>query len=270
MYEFKYTRIEDIAVAEELLSGEDECVLLAGGMTLLPTMKQRLAQPSQLLDLAGLPDLAGVTVTENSVSIRAMTTHAVVASSERINERIPALSALAGDIGDPQVRNRGTIGGSVANADPAADYPAAVVALNGTVVTNHRSIAADEFFLDMFETALEGNEIVTSVSFKIPSRAAYMKFPNPASRYAVVGVFMAEYSGKYRIAVTGARGSVFRLDSVEAALENEASLESLNNAFKEYPVSGDEINEDIHASGEYRLHLIRVLTERAFNQLTVG
>jgi len=145
-----------------------------------------------------------------------------------------------------------------------------VLALNGTVVTNHRSIAADEFFLDMFETALEGNEIVTSVSFRIPTRAVYVKFPNPASRYAVVGIFMAEYEGKYRIAVTGARGSVFRLDTIEAALENEASVESLQAAFKDYPVSGDEINEDIHASAEYRLHLISVLTERAFGQLAAS
>jgi len=267
MYEFKYTKVDSIATAEELLSGEEECILLAGGMTLLPTMKQRLAQPSQLLDLAGVSNLRGINRTGSVVTINSMTTHAEVANSSELADAIPALAALAECIGDPQVRNRGTIGGSVANADPAADYPAAVVALDGTVVTNHRNIAADEFFLDIFETALEGNEIITSVTFKVPDRAAYAKFPNPASRYAIVGVFIAEFSGQYRVAVTGAGGSVFRLSAVEEALGENASLQSLQTALHENPVSADELNDDIHASNDYRAHLTAVMAERAFNAL---
>ncbi len=267
MYEFKYTKIETIDSAEEMLSGEEECILLAGGMTLLPTMKQRLAQPSRLLDLGGLDKLKGIDVTGSVVSIKAMTTHADVAASEEVVATIPALAELAGLIGDPQVRNRGTIGGSVANADPAADYPAAVVALDGVVVTNHRSVVAEEFFIDMFETALEGNEIITSVTFKVPTRAAYAKFPNPASRYAVVGVFIAEYDGQYRVAVTGAGGSVFRLQAVEEALSANASLDALREVLKQNPVSDDELNEDIHASAEYRAHLVAVMTERAFQAM---
>lgn len=267
MYEFKYTKIESVDTAEELLSGDEECILLAGGMTLLPTMKQRLAQPAQLLDLGGVEKLKGIVVTGSMVTINAMTTHADVAASAEIAASIPALTELAGLIGDPQVRNRGTIGGSVANADPAADYPAAVVALDGVVVTNHRSVVADEFFIDMFETALEGNEIITSVTFKKPTRAAYAKFPNPASRYAVVGVFIAEFDGQYRVAVTGARGSVFRLSAIEEALSSNASLEALREALRQNPVSEDELNDDIHASAEYRAHLTAVMTERAFQAL---
>ena len=267
MYEFKYTRIDSVAAAEEQLSGEEECILLAGGMTLLPTMKQRLAQPSELLDLGGVSNLKGITKTGSVVAVKAMTTHAEVASSETVKESIPGLADLASGIGDPQVRNRGTIGGSVANADPSADYPAAVVALDGTVVTNHRSVLADEFFIDMFETALEGNEIITSVNFKVPTRAAYAKFPNPASRYAVVGVFISEFDGTYRVAVTGAKGSVFRLPELEEALAADASLESVRKSLQDNPVSAEEMNEDIHASSEYRAHITGVMAERAFAAL---
>ena len=267
MYEFKYTKIDSVDTAEELLSGDEECILLAGGMTLLPTMKQRLAQPARLLDLGGVDKLKGINLTGSVVTIKAMTTHADVASSADLAASIPALSDLAGLIGDPQVRNRGTIGGSVANSDPAADYPAAVVALDGVVVTNHRSVVADEFFIDMFETALEGNEIIISVSFRIPTRAAYAKFPNPASRYAVVGVFIAEFDGHYRVAVTGAGGSVFRLTAVEEALSANASLDALREALLQKPVSDDELNDDIHASAEYRAHLVGVMAERAFQAL---
>lgn len=267
MYEFKYTRLDSVAAAEELLSGDEECILLAGGMTLLPTMKQRLAQPSQLLDLGGVSNLRGISRMGSVLTVKSMTTHSEVAASTEIVDAIPALSALAEQIGDPQVRNRGTIGGSVANADPAADYPAAVVALDGSVVTNHRTIAADEFFIDIFETALEGNEIITGVTFQVPDRAAYAKFPNPASRYAVVGVFIAEFSGLYRVAVTGAAGSVFRMSALEEALANDASLESLKNSLQENPVEAEELNDDIHASNSYRAHLVSVMAERAFTGL---
>jgi len=267
MYQFKYTRLESVTAAEELLSGEEDSVLLAGGMTLLPTMKQRLAQPAQLLDLAGISNLRGITKADSVLTIKAMMTHAEVAGSDDVKASIPSLASLADGIGDPQVRNRGTIGGSVANADPAADYPAAVVALDGTIVTNHRAIKADEFFIDIFETALEGNEIITGVTFKVPDRAAYAKFPNPASRYAIVGVFIAEFGGSYRVAVTGAGGSVFRLAAVEEALGSDASSASIANALQDNPVDADELNDDIHASNEYRAHLTGIMTTRAFEAL---
>jgi len=234
MYPFNFERVGGIAEAEKLLSGDDECILIAGGMTLLPAMKQRLAQPAFLLDLSSVESLAGITVSDSAVTIRAMTTHADVAGDADIKENLPALAALAAGIGDPQVRNRGTLGGSLANADPAADYPAALLALDATVVTNHRSIPAEQFFIDMFETTLEGNEIITSASFKI---------------------------------VTGAAGSVFTLSSVEDALRDEASVESLEKALAASPVDEDELNDDIHASAAYRAHLIPVMVRRAFEQL---
>ncbi len=263
MYEFKYVKLDSVDQAVELLSGDDEGILLGGGMTLLPTMKQRLAQPSQLLDLGGVAELSGVKKSGDSVVIGAMTPHAQVSASAEVKQAIPALADLASEIGDPQVRNRGTIGGSLANADPSADYPAAVVGLNASIKTNLRSIEADEFFLDMFETALEGNEIITAVSFPVPTRAAYAKFPNPASRYAVVGVFIAEIEGQYRVAVTGARGSVFRYTEAEEALNENASVESLEGL----SIDADEMNEDIHASAEYRAHLVGVMCRRAFSAL---
>ena len=267
MYPFNFERVGDIAEAETLLSGDEECILIAGGMTLLPTMKQRLAQPTRLLDLSSIESLTGITVSSSAVTIKALTTHAEVASDAGIKENLPALAALAEGIGDPQVRNRGTLGGSLANADPAADYPAALLALDATVVTNHRSIPAEQFFIDMFETTLEGNEIITSASFKIPTRAAYVKFPNPASRYAIVGVFIAQFDSEYRVAVTGAAGSVFTLPNVEEALTSEASVESLEQALAASPVDEDELNDDIHASAAYRAHLINVMVQRAFKQL---
>ncbi len=267
MYPFKYVRATDLVSAEELLAGDEECVVLAGGMTLLPTMKQRLAQPSSLLDLSDLDEFKGITVTSSAVTIRAMTVHADVAESGEIAACLPALSNLAAEIGDPQVRNRGTIGGSVANADPAADYPAALLALDATVVTNHRSLPAEQFFIDMFETALEGNEIVQSVSFKIPRRAAYEKFPNPASRYAIAGVFIAEFDGAYRVAVTGVAGAAFRYSAVEEALQADPSVESLQQAMEDNPLDEDELNDDIHASAAYRADLTSVLAQRAFLRL---
>lgn len=258
MYEFTYHKASSLEDARSTLATADEGKLLAGGMTLLPTMKQRLAAPSVLVDLAGV-ELVGIEGKGDNIVVAAMTTHAAVASSSLVQQTIPALAALAEGIGDPQVRNRGTIGGSVANADPAADYPAALVGMGATVVTTKRSISADEFFTGMFETALDEDEIITAVSFPVPERAAYQKFPNPASRYAIVGVFVAQAADGVRVAVTGAGGSVFRSSEMEQALAANFSAD----AVKGIAISADGLNEDIHASAEYRAHLVSVMASRA-------
>jgi carbon-monoxide dehydrogenase medium subunit len=259
MYEFQYHRPTSLADAKTLLGDGESATLLAGGMTLLPTMKLRLAQTSDLIDLAAIDALCGITVNAGSVTIGAMTRHADVADSDAVCGAIPALAGLAGQIGDPQVRNRGTLGGSVANNDPAADYPAAVLGLGGTVVTDRREIAADDFFLGMFETALEAGEIITAVRFPIAGKAAYAKFPNPASRYAVVGVFVAVTGGGVRVAITGAAPSVFRHADMEAALTADFSPEALDGIV----LDPDDLNGDLHASPEYRAHLVSVMARRA-------
>ena len=259
MYAFDYHKPRSLAEAAALLSAHPEARLLAGGMTLLPTLKQRLASPSDLVDLAGMPELAGIAVTGSEIRIGAMTTHATVAHSAEIITKLPALAALAESIGDPQVRHRGTIGGSISNADPAADYPAALVGLGATVVTDRREIAADDFFTAMFETALEPGEIVRQVCFPIPQAAGYAKFPNPASRYAVVGAFVARTASGVRVAVTGAGPSVFRVPEMEAALIASFSPAAIAGI----AVPADDLNTDPHASAEYRAHLIGVMTARA-------
>jgi carbon-monoxide dehydrogenase medium subunit len=260
MYEFDYHKAASVDDALKSLSGADDGKLLAGGMTLLPTMKQRLASPDVLVDLAGIADIKGICKDGDQIVVGAMTTHAEVNLSALVQSEIPALAELAGLIGDPQVRNRGTIGGSVANADPSADYPAALVGLNATVTTNSRSIPADEFFVDLFETALDEEEIIVSVSFPVAKRAAYMKFPNPASRYAVVGTFVSELAdGSIRVAVTGAGGSVFRQSEMEAALSKNFAADAIEGI----AVDADDFNEDIHASAEYRAHLVGVMARRA-------
>ena len=259
MYEFNYTRAVSVENALECLEAAEDGKLVAGGMTLLPTMKQRLAAPSHLIDIGGLESLQGVSVENGRMVIGAMTTHAHVADSTALQEAIPALADLAGHIGDPADRNRGTIGGSIANADPAADYPAAVLALNADVRTDKRTIAADDFFTDIFETALDEKEIVTAVSFLIPQKAAYMKFPNPASRYAIVGVMVAVFADEVRVAVTGAGSNAFRMSEMEAALETSFTPESI----KDIALSDDGLNSDIHASAEYRAHLVNVMARRA-------
>ena len=237
----------------------DGAQLLAGGMTLLPTMKQRLASPESVVDLAGC-GLAGIEDAGDSVRIGAMTRHADVAGSSLVQKAVPALAALAGGIGDRQVRNRGTIGGSVANNDPSACYPAAVLGLGGTVHTNKRDIAADDFFVGMFETALEDDEMITAVSFPKTAKAAYVKFPNPASRYAMVGVFVASSGGGTRVAVTGAGSDgVFRHGAMESALDGSFSPDSLDGI----GVDADDMISDIHASGDYRAHLVREIAKRA-------
>jgi len=259
MYDFHYHRPKTLADAVGLLKGKDEARPMSGGMTLIPTLKQRLAKPSDVVDLSGIKDLAGIKVEGNNVVVGGMTRHADVASSADVKGAIPALAYLAGHIGDPQVRNRGTIGGSIANNDPAADYPGAVVGLNATVTTNTGKHTADNFFKGLFETALSDGELVTSVSFPKAEKAAYMKFPNPASRYAMVGVFVAKTAGGVRVAVTGAGPCVFRVKAMEDALAKNFS----SDAIKDIKVPADGLNSDIHASAEYRAHLVNVMARRA-------
>ncbi len=259
MHDFTYHRPSTLAEAASLWSGATDGSLLAGGHTLIPTLKQRLAAPSDVIDLSGIAELKGISVEGGTVTIGAMTTHAEVAGSSEVAGAIPALAALAGVVGDPHVRQAGTIGGSIANADPAADYPAAVVGLGATVRTNRREIAGDDFFTGLFETALEDGEIVTAVSFPAPSRAAYAKFPNPASRYAIVGVMVARTGGGVRVAVTGAGTSVFRQSDMESALAGNFSADAIAGI----RVSADGLNSDIHASAEYRAHLVTVMAKRA-------
>ena len=259
MYNFNYQRPASLDEAVKALAAAEDGKLLAGGQTLLPTMKQRLAQPSHLIDLGAIDGLAGISRKGNEVIIGAMTRHAAVASSDVVRKAIPALADLAELIGDPQVRNLGTLGGSVANADPAADYPAALLGLAATVHTNTRSITADDFFTGLFETALEEQELITKVSFPVPTKAAYMKFPNPASRYAIVGVFVAQTGGAVRVAVTGAGGSVFRVPAMEKVLATNFAPESVDGI----AIACEDFNEDIHASAEYRAHLVTVMARRA-------
>ncbi len=259
MYSFEYLRPATMAEALEALESNEDAKLVAGGHTLIPTLKQRLAAPSHLVDLQALDELRGIERTGSGVSVGALARHVEVAKSETVRVAIPALAALAARIGDPQVRNRGTLGGSVANADPAADYPAALVALSATVRTSSRRIAADDFFVDLFETALEPAEIVTAVEFRAPRRAAYMKFPNPASRYAIVGVMVAKHEAEVRVAVTGAGPCVFRIPE----MERELSRRFVPEAVADIHIPPDGLNSDIHASDEYRAHLVTVMAKRA-------
>ncbi len=257
MYSFDYVRPSGITEAAGAAGENDR--FLAGGQTLLPTLKLRLSEADKLIDLGGIPDLKGISVSGSEVTIGAMTRHADVAGSAEVKSAIPALAHLASLIGDPQVRNRGTIGGSIANNDPAADYPAALVGLGATVHTNKRSIAAEDFFVDLFETALEDGELVTKVSFPVPEKAGYAKFPNPASRFALTGVFVAKTSGGVRVAVTGAGPCVFRQREMEAALYGNFSPDAVANI----RTDPSDLNADIHASAEYRAHLISVMAARA-------
>lgn len=259
MYEFAYQRPNSVADAVKAGSADTEAKFLAGGMTLIPTLKQRLAMPSALIDLARIPDLAGIRREGDALVIGAMTPHAEVAASAEVRGAIPALADLAAGIGDPQVRHRGTLGGSIANADPAADYPAAVVGLGATVVTDRREIAGDDFFTGLFETALEEGELITSVRFPVPKRAGYAKFRNPASRYAVVGVMVAETADGVRVGVTGAGPNAFRMPEMEKALAANFSPDAVAGV----TVSADGLNSDMHASAEYRAHLVTVMAKKA-------
>ncbi len=259
MYAFEYSKPASLEDAESGFAAADDATYLAGGMTLIPTMKLRLASPSDVIDLSGIDSLKGISVDGSTVTIGAMTCHADVAASAEVQKIIPALAALANLIGDPQVRNRGTIGGSIANNDPSADYPGAIVGLNATVHTTKREIAADDFFTDLFETALEEGELITKVVFPAPEKAAYRKFPNPASRYAITGAFVAKTSGGVRVAITGAGPTVFRATDMETALNASFSADAIEDG----TVPADGLNADLHASAEYRAHLIGVMTRRA-------
>ncbi|MFC4351440.1 FAD binding domain-containing protein [Fodinicurvata halophila] len=263
MYDFEYHRPNSVDDAVRARGGSEDATFLAGGMTLLPTMKQRLANPTDLVDIGAIRDLSGISEENGRIVIGAMSTHASVAGNDLVKQKIPALANLARGIGDPQVRNRGTLGGSIANADPSADYPAAVLGLGATVKTDKREIKGDDFFIDMFETALEEGELILSVGFPIPTKAAYAKFPNPASRYAMVGVFVAEVNGEIRVAVTGAAPSAFRVPDMEEALRNNFSAEAVNNV----KVPADGLNSDLHGSADYRAHLVTVMARRAVQQL---
>jgi aerobic carbon-monoxide dehydrogenase medium subunit len=259
MHAFEYHRPSSTKEALNLGTQKSEGRFLAGGQSLVQAMKLRLSSPSDLIDLNFIKELAGIKASANGVEIGAMTRHADVAGSPEVKKAIPALAALAGIIGDRQVRHMGTMGGSLANSDPAADYPAAVLALGATITTNKRKIEADSFFKGLYETALEPGELITSVAFPAPKRAAYMKFKNPASRFAIVGVFVADFGGKVRVGVTGAGACAFRQADMEKALAAKFAPESVANI----KVKPDGLNNDLHASPEYRAHLITVMAKRA-------
>lgn len=263
MYAFNYHRPNTVEEARVLFLDAEDGIYLAGGQTLIPTMKQRLAAPSDVVDLSRVAGLTGVDVADDRVSIGAFTRHAEVAAHPDVQRTLPALALLAGCIGDGQVRNRGTLGGSVANSDPAADYPAAVIALEATVHTDSRSIAADAYFHDLFETALEPGEIITRIDFAVPRRAAYRKFAHPASRYAVVGVMVAEFDGAVRVGITGAGPCAFRGTAMEEALADDLNPMALDSV--EVPDAG--FNSDLFASADYRAHLVKVMARRAVTDL---
>jgi carbon-monoxide dehydrogenase medium subunit len=258
MYSFELKKADSVANAAALLA-QSGGKPLAGGQSLVAAMKMRLAQPGTLVDLSGIAELKGIRREGDHIVIGAMTRHAEVAASKEVKAAIPALAALAEGIGDRQIRNMGTIGGALANNDPAACYPAAVLGLNATVHTNKRKIAADDFFKGMYETALAEGEIITAVGFPVPKKAAYVKFVQPASRFALVGVFVAQTTGGVRVAVTGAASSVFRAKPIEDALTKGFSAE----AAKAVRMDASGLNNDLHGSPEYRAHLISVLASRA-------
>jgi carbon-monoxide dehydrogenase medium subunit len=261
MYETTYHRPSSVDEAAALFAKGSDSKYLAGGHTLLPVMKQRLASPSDVIDLGRIKDLIGIEPTGDGIMIKAATTHYDVATSGTVKKAIPALAYLASLIGDPAVRHRGTIGGSIANNDPAADYPAAVLALGATIKTNKRTIAADEFFKGLFATALADGEIITAVSFPVQAKAGYSKFPHPASRFALTGVFVAKSpAGDVRVAATGAsQNGVMRVPAVEAALKANWSAGALDTV----TISTDGLLADIHGSSAYRANLIKVMAQRA-------
>ena len=260
MYAFTYHRASGLRQATNMLGKLEDAKLLAGGQTLLPTMKQRLASPANLIDLGAVEGMTEIALKGRSLEIGAMTRHADVANSPVVQQAIPALADLAGMIGDPAVRHRGTIGGSLANNDPNADYPAAALGLGATIFTNKRKIEADDYFKGLFETALEADEIITKVRFPVAKKAGYYKFRNQASRFALVGVFVSKRGSDIRVAVTGAGSSgVFRVASFEEALKKRFAPKSLEGLT--IPATG--MNSDIHGSAEYRAHLVGVMARRA-------
>jgi carbon-monoxide dehydrogenase medium subunit len=259
MYDFDYARPLTLAEASSILEADSRAQLLGGGMALIPALKKRRAKPSILVDLAGIGSLRSITSDASAVVIGSMARHAEVASAAAVMAGLPSLALLAGAIGDPHVRNRGTIGGSISSADPAADYPAAVVGLGATIITTRRRVPAEGFFLDRFKTALEPGEIIVSVQFPIPDAAAYVKFPHPASRAAITGVFVARTGGGVRVAVTGAGRCVFRVPPMERALMRRFSPDLLTDI----KIASGDLNADAHASADYRAHLVGVMARRA-------
>jgi carbon-monoxide dehydrogenase medium subunit len=259
MYAFSYFRAASVSEASGRLRQQPSARLLAGGQSLIASMKLRLADPVELIDLSGIAAMTGLRFDGTSVTIGAMTRHAEVAASPALQHVIPSLGALAGGIADRMVRNMGTLGGSIANNDPAADYPSAVLALDATVITDRRSIAADSFFVGMFQTALEMDEIITAVEFRVPRRGAYMKFRHPASRYATVGVYVADFGDTVRVAVTGAGPVVFRVPEMERALSTRFAPDAISGI----RIADAGLNADIHAGAEYRAEMVTVMAIRA-------
>ena len=254
---FNFHSAKNVKEAKKLASGKS--AFLAGGMTTIPAMKLRLASYSDIIDIKNIKDLSGIKVSSKSLRIGATTKHAEVAASKEVKKAISSLAHLADGIGDPQVRNRGTIGGSIANNDPAADYPAACLALNAVIHTSVRKIDADKFFKGMFETALKKGELIQAVEFKVPDKSCYVKFPNPASRYAIVGIYVAKYKKEVNVAVTGVESVVFRCKKIESALKSNFSSSALDSV----KINSSSFNSDIHASSDYRAHLVKVLAKKA-------
>lgn len=259
MYDFEYHKPGSLADAVKLLSADPDARPISGGQTLLPALKHRLNKPTSVIDLSGIAELKGIRREGDKLVIGALAKHVEVATSPEVKAAIPALAQMAGTIGDTQVRNRGTIGGSVSNNDPAADYPSAVMGLNATVVTDKRRIAADDFFQGMFTTALEPGELLVAIEFPIPEKAGYAKMRNPASRYVMAGAFVAKTGGKVRVAINGAGPGVFRQEAMEKALAASWSPDAVA-AVKQ---DADGLNGDIHGSAEYRAHLVTVMAKRA-------
>ena len=257
MKNFNFKSASNSKEATKLVSGR--ATFLAGGMSLLPAMKLRLAAYSDLINIKKIKTLSGIKVSSKSLRIGSTTTHASVASSKEVGKSIPSLAVLADGIGDPQVRNRGTIGGSIANNDPAADYPSACLALNATIHTSKRKIPADKFFKGMFETDLKKGELIESIEFEVPEKSAYAKYPNPASRYAVVGVYVAKLKNEVRVAITGAASCVFRSKELESSLSSNFSSSAIDSV----NITSKGLNNDMHASAEYRAHIIKVMAKKA-------
>lgn len=264
MHAFEYVRAQSVADAAHQLQADSDARLLSGGMTLLPTMKMRLAAPSRLVDITRIPELQRISSQGDRLLVGAAVRHGRVAGDPQVQQQIPALAALAGGIGDPQVRARGTLGGSVANNDPAADYPAAVLGLDGVIVTDRREIPAEHFFQGLFSTALGHDEIITGVSFRIPARAAYAKFSQAASGYAQTGVFIAQFADGLRVSVTGAGPGVFRWKAAETALQERAHA----SVFERAEIDEAALNTDLHAPAAYRAQLMRVMGARALHQMS--
>ena len=257
MKTFNYHSTKDIKEATKLASSSS--AFLAGGMTTLPSMKLGLASYKDIIDIKRIKKLSGIKVSGKTVTIGATTKHAEVAHSKEVKKAIPSLAALAEGIGDPQVRNRGTIGGSIANNDPSADYPSACIALNATIHTNNRKVSADKFFTGMFETSLKKGELIEAVEFQVPEKSCYKKYPNPASRYAIVGVYVAKHKGGVNVAVTGAKSCVYNDENISGALSKSFSSSALDNV----KISSSGMNSDVHASADYRANMVKIFAKKA-------